>query len=94
MAAITCLWKDGDYLFSPLSMLQAVMTKIRQDKVTVMLITCLSPTNITYSIMMDMCKKGPVLLPPAHTVLVNPNKELPPEWKLPRLTALVINGKI
>ena len=83
-----------DYLFPPLPMLQGVMTKIRQDKVKVMLITCLNPTNITYSMMMDMCKKDPVLLPPAHTVLVNPDTGLPPEWKLPRLAALVLDGKI
>ena len=60
------------YDFHPFSLIERVLRKIQEDRVTAILITPTWQLQSWYPWLLKMSIKNPILLPPKNTLLMNP----------------------
>ena len=90
--AFTISWKSKFYAFPPFSLILKVLQKIREDKVTGVLVVPWWPTQPWFPIFMELKISEIIYFKPKSNLLKSPFRDQHPLWKSLTLAAAILSG--
>ena len=91
--ALLCPFDPMTYVFPPIPLIPKIVTKIKEERVTALLICPQWPASLWWSLVRDMMVAPPLPLPPARDIIKTLDGE-PMRVFLDPLVALLISGRI
>ena len=89
--ALLCPFDTVTYMFPPIPLIPKIVSKIKEEKVTALLIAPHWPASLWWGLVRDMMIAWPLVLPPARSIVRARGGE-PMKVFLDPLTALLVSG--